>query len=330
MIRSENHSSYPRVGDSPLDQQLRTARRRFDAGKIDRDAWLEAVDEATTIVVAEQSRAFIDIVTDGGVGHDGPWSASVSAVDGLESGEWVRWFETNFYDRRPVVVGDLRRRHSWLGHGAEVAATVSLRKPVKAVMTGPATFVRLARDEHYMDADKLADDYAAVLADEVTELRGAGTSHFQFDEPLLCRHPEDLDRIVRTLTPVVAAAGEGAVTTLSTYFGNLNASADRLGELPCSHLGLDMTAGSGNDHVLKRVPDGMGVNLGLFDATRSAQEDANDVAIRLETHRGTLESRDVIVGPNTGLELLSRDQAFDKLLHARYLVEKLQKEWSWQ
>ncbi len=40
--------------------------------------------------------------------------------------------------------------------------------------------------------------------------------------------------------------------------------------------------------------------------------------------------RDVIVGPNAGLELLPRDQAFDKLLHARYLVEKLTQEWTWE
>ena len=41
------------------------------------------------------------------------------------------------------------------------------------------------------------------------------------------------------------------------------------------------------------------------------------------------KSRDVIVGPQASLELLPRDQAFDKLLHARYLVEKLSEEWTW-
>ena len=37
----------------------------------------------------------------------------------------------------------------------------------------------------------------------------------------------------------------------------------------------------------------------------------------------------LIVGPNAGLELLPRHQAYDKLLHARYLVEQLTAEWPW-
>ena len=64
MIRSFNHSSYPRVGDSPLDQQIRTAERARSLGKITEEEFLEAAGEATTIAVAEQSRAFIDIVTE--------------------------------------------------------------------------------------------------------------------------------------------------------------------------------------------------------------------------------------------------------------------------
>ena len=56
---------------------------------------------------------------------------------------------------------------------------------------------------------------------------------------------------------------------------------------------------------------------------------AVDAAALLEPHRSSLTQRDVVVGPNAGLELLPRDSAFDKLLHARYLVEKLSGEWEW-
>ena len=53
------------------------------------------------------------------------------------------------------------------------------------------------------------------------------------------------------------------------------------------------------------------------------------MAARLAPHREALTRRDVIVGPQAGLELLPRDQAFDKLLQSRYLVEKLSREWTW-
>jgi methionine synthase II (cobalamin-independent) len=37
-----------------------------------------------------------------------------------------------------------------------------------------------------------------------------------------------------------------------------------------------------------------------------------------------------MVGPQCGLELIPRDYAFDKLLQARYLKERLEREWQWR
>ena len=119
------------------------------------------------------------------------------------------------------------------------------------------------------------------------------------------------------------------VTILSTYFGDLTQLSSELESLPGTHLGLDLVEGVANYDLLQALPDGRGVSLGLFDANRSVQEDAAEVAQRLEPHRAALSSRDVLVGPNAGLETLPRDAAFDKLLHARYLTEKLGQEWTW-
>ena len=107
------------------------------------------------------------------------------------------------------------------------------------------------------------------------------------------------------------------------------ATPDRWGDLPGTHLGLEALAASSNPAYLERLPDDRGVYLGCFDARTTRQEDADDVAASLVPYRDVLQKRDVIVGPNAGLELLPRDFAFDKLLHARYVAEKLGKEWTW-
>ena len=128
---------------------------------------------------------------------------------------------------------------------------------------------------------------------------------------------------------IFAAAGRGATTILSTYFGDLSALGDRLHEIPGTHLGLDMVRGPANFHLLDQLPDGRGVVLGLFDAHSTVQEDAADAIRQIEPYRASLVKRDVVVGPNAGLELLPRDQAFDKLLHARYVAEMLGTGWQW-
>jgi len=328
LIRSANHSSYPRVADSPLDQQVRSILKAAEHGRATADEVIAAADEVTTVVVADQSRAFIDIVTDGMVRWAGPLSHLAQHLDGLELRELRRWFDTNFYERRVAVVGQIVRREAFLLHDYRVAVEVA-QKPLKIVMPGPATFARLAKDEHYDSRERVAQALADALAAEVAELAAAGASYFQLDEPLLCRHPEDLELVVSTAEKVFRAAGPSATTILSTYFGDLSALAGRLDRLPGTHLGLDMVAGPGNFELLQELPAGKGVSLGLFDARSTVQEDAAEVAARLEPHKPALIGRDVLVGPNAGLELLPRDEAFDKLLHARYLVEKLSGEWAW-
>lgn len=329
MIRAANHSSYPRVGDHPLDQQLRHALKARDRGEID-DARLHAVeDEVSDLAVAEQCRAFIDVVTDGLVRWEGPLSHVAKHLDGLQARDLVRWFDTNFYDRRPEAVGPVRRTHPFLVHDYRVAATVSQRLPVKVVLPGPVTFARLSIDRHYGKLSDFALAVAEAMAQEVADLYAAGARHFQLDEPMLCRYPDDLDLVATACGKVFAAAGPDSTTVLSTYFGDLAKVADRLDRLPGTHVGLDMIGGPANETVLGRLPDGKGVALGIFDARTTRQEDADEVAAGLLPYRDVLVRRDVIVGPQAGLELLPRDQAFEKLLHSRYVVEELGREWTW-
>ena len=328
MIRSFNHGSYPRVGASPLDQQIRAALRALERGDATAAEVAEVADEVTTIAVAEQSRAFIDVVTDGMVRWSGPLSHLAVGLEGLELRGLRRWFRTNFYDRRPAVVAAIRRRGPFLVHDYEVAQRVT-RNPIKVVLPGPVTFARSAIDEHYGSREAVAEAVARALAEEVADLVAAGATFFQLDEPLLCLHPEDAALVADAAAPIFAAAGPGATTILATYFGDLTALAGGLDRLPGSHLGLEATRGHANFALLDRLPADKGVALGLFDATTTLLEDAAEVAGWLGPHRAGLTRRDVLVGPSAGLELLPRDQAFDKLLQARYLVERLSREWTW-
>lgn len=286
-------------------------------------------DQVAQVVVAEQSRAFVAIVTDGLVRWDGPLSRLSTALDGVEPGPLRRWFSTNLLDRRPRVTGPVGRREPILVREFLCANEVG-PKALKMVLPGPVTFARLAVDEHYGRVEALAREVGAALAEEAADLAAAGCSIFHLDEPILCVHPEDLALVVETAGEIFRAAGEGATTILSTSHGDLAGSASLLSHLPGTHVGLDLVEGERNWDLLPTLPAGRGVALGLFDAASTAIEDAAEVFARLAPHRDALMARDVIVGPNAGLETLPRDPAFEKLLHARYLVEKAVKEWGWR
>jgi len=329
VIRSANHSSYPRIGDSPWDQELRLIAREREAGHADDEAVRIVEDEVAAMMVAEQSRAFVDVVTDGQVRWSGPFSHVASRLGGVRLGGLMRWFETGLYDRRPEIIRPIVRTAPILVRDAQHALDVR-PKALKVVLPGPVTLARVARDRYYGAIDALARAFAAVLAAEVRDLAAAGVTFVQLDEPMLCRHPEDARLVAETAAHVFDAAGPRATTILSTYFGDLAPLASDLADLPGTHLGLDMVHGTGNWPLLARLPDGRGLHLGLFDARTTRIESAGEIAERIAPYREILMARDVMVGPQCGLELVPRHAAFDKLLQSRYLRERLQKEWRWR
>jgi 5-methyltetrahydropteroyltriglutamate--homocysteine methyltransferase len=329
VIRSATHSSYPRIGDSPWDQELRLIARERDAGRANDAAVRIIEDEVAAMMVAEQSRAFVDVVTDGQVRWSGPFSHVASRLEGVRLDGLMRWFETGLYDHRPVVERPISRPTPILVRDAQQALDVR-PKALKVVLPGPVMLTHVARDECYGARDALARAFAAALADEVRDLVAAGVTVVQLDEPMLCRHPEDAALVAETAATVFGAAGPSTTTILSTYFGDLAPLADELAHLPGTHLGLDMIDGPGNWPLLAKLPDGRGLHLGLFDARITQIESAADIAETIAPYREILMARDVMVGPQCGLELIPRHAAFDKLLQSRYLREKLQKEWRWR
>ena len=329
MIRSANHSSYPRIGDSPWDQELRRIARERDAGRVDGTAVGLVEDEVAAMVVAEQSRAFVDVVTDGQVRWSGPLSHVASRLDGVGLDGLMRWFETGLYDRRPVVERPIARRGPILVRDAQQALHVR-PKALKVALPGPVSLARAARDRCYGDRTTLARAFGAALAEEARDLVAAGVTIVQLDEPMLCRHPDDAELVAETAAIVFDAAGPHATTILSTYFGDLAPLADDLARLPGTHLGLDMVHTAANWPLLAKLPEGRGLHLGLFDARTTRIESAGEIAERIAPYREILMARDVMIGPQCGLELIPRHAAFDKLLQSRYLRESLQTEWRWR
>jgi 5-methyltetrahydropteroyltriglutamate--homocysteine methyltransferase len=329
LIRSATHSSYPRIGDSSWDQELRRAARERERGLIDDAAVRLVEDEVAAMIVAEQSRAFVDVVTDGLVRWTGPFSHVASRFRGVRLDGLMRWFETSLYDRRPVIEGAIAREGPILVRDALQALDVR-PKALKVVLPGPVSLACVARDRFYGDPAALARAFAGALADEARDLAAAGVTIFQLDEPMLCRRPEDAELVAETAGAIFGAAGSGATTILSTYFGDLAPLADDLARLPGTHLGVDMVHGAGNWPLVAKLPDDRGVHLGLFDARTTRIESAGEIAERIAPYREILMARDVMVGPQCGLELVPRHAAFDKLLQSRYLRERLEKEWRWR
>jgi len=212
--------SYPRVGDAPQAQRHRRAYAQHERGEITDDEWQGVEDEVTREAIREQVAAGVELVTDGQVRWYDPIShvarhlAHVT-IDGL-----LRYFDTNFYFRQPVVTGPIARRGPILRREFEVARAAAAPHSVKPVLTGPYSLARGSILEGgYRDRRALAHAYAEVLAAEVADLAGAGATLIQGDEPFALRHPEGADLVHDTLGTLAAARGAGRLAG-DPYFGD--------------------------------------------------------------------------------------------------------------
>ena len=87
-------------------------------------------------MVREQTAVGLDVVTDGQVRWYDPISHLARHCEGIQINGLLRYFDTNFYFRQPVVSGRIRRREPVLRREFEVARAATDRV-VKPVLTGP-------------------------------------------------------------------------------------------------------------------------------------------------------------------------------------------------
>jgi 5-methyltetrahydropteroyltriglutamate--homocysteine methyltransferase len=303
--------SYPRIGDTPDAQRHRRAYAQHERGEISEAEWRGVEDEVAGQVVREQTAIGLDVVTDGQVRWYDPISHIARHCEGVQINGLLRYFDTNFYFRQPVVSGPIRRREPVLRREFEIARAATDRV-VKPVLTGPYSLAcGSILEAGYRDRRELAQAYAEVLAQEVADLVHAGAAVIQVDEPYLLRHPEDADVVKEGLARLAAARGR-AHLALYTFFGDALPLWDVLMAMPVDVVGLDLTYGP---KLVERIADAGAPRafvLGVVNGRNTKLESRDDLRRMLDQALPALRGP-VCIGPSCGLELLPRVRARAKL-----------------
>jgi 5-methyltetrahydropteroyltriglutamate--homocysteine methyltransferase len=307
--------SYPRIGDSPDLQILRQTLALFDRGEATDADIRRAEDEMVRRAIAEQIEAGLDLVTDGQIRWYDPISHVAGKLRGTKINGLLRYFDTNFYFRQPVLVDRLERERPILREEYLYARSVSAR-PVKPVLTGPYTLAvfSLVERQEYRDLGRRVEDYAAVLAEEIADLAAAGAELIQVDEPAIVLEDAVFDLFAAGVQRLAHAKG-AARLALYVSFGDVTPLYARLQELPVDVVGVDFTY---SPHLVERIAvegSAKALGLGLIDGRNTKLEPEAEVAAALERLLPAIRSDVAYLNPSTGLEFLPRDRAFRKLRH---------------
>jgi 5-methyltetrahydropteroyltriglutamate--homocysteine methyltransferase len=323
--------SYPRIGDAADLQVLRRTIAAADRGERTAADLADAENEMTRRAISDQVRAGLDVLTDGLIRWYDPISHLAGKLDGVKIKGLLRFFDTNFYFRQPVLAARPARRGPLVVEEYSFACNALGHLPtppdkagklsVKPVLTGPYTLAKfsLAETNGAGGIESRAAAYAEALAAEIGALADAGAELIQVDEPAIIKYPNDWPVFERALASLVQArdrarqAGRRVQLALYVYFHDCAPLYEKLVALPVDVVGLDFTY---NPRLVDKIasagsPKPLG--LGLIDVRNTRVEEPAAVARQLERLLPKIAGGRAYLNPSSGLEYLPRDRAYAKL-----------------
>ena len=308
-----NHSSYPRIGASREQQRLRRAYAQRERGEISAEVFNQIQDSVVAEVIEEQAQAGCELLTDGQVRWYDPISHLAGKLAHVEINGLLRYFDTNFYFRQPVMGEKVHRNGPMIVEEFRYAQKTS-RRPIKPILTGPYTLAvsSIRQAPVYRELPALVMDLSAALAQEVSALAAAGAEVIQVEEPAILKHPHDLPLLHKALTPLSEARGSARLA-LYTYFGDATPIYEGLQKLPVQILGFDFTYAPKLPEKIAALGSEKGLGLGVIDGRNTRMETPEDVVRILDHVLPHVREEVVYLNPSCGLEYLPRDKAVAKL-----------------
>ena len=310
MMITTTVGSYPKVAEGAYSTKLIGAITKWQRKELT-DGQLERVfQEITKAVIREQEEAGLDLLTDGQIRWEDLVTPIAKRLEGFEINGLSRWFDNNVYYRRPILHKAPRRHGPILLEDYRFAKRCTSR-PLKAILPGPYTFVKVSEDRHYKAERPFVLKMAELLNAEARTLAEAGAPLIQFDEPALCLGKPDLKLALEAIG--VAAKGLKVKTALYTYFGSLNGALETLMRAKVDLIGVDVVSEPKTLAALKRTKITKELAVGCLDARNTKLESRRELHALFTVMKKRVPLDRLYVNPNCGLEFLPHAQARAKL-----------------
>ena len=285
--------------------------------------------DAVRLVLRDQERAGIDIVTDGEQTRRHFVTTFIEGLDGVDFEHKRTVRIRNRYDADvPVVTGPVARRAPIFVDDAHFLRSATAHK-VKFTLPGPMTMVDTLYDAHYKSREKLAWAFAEILNEEARAIAATGVDVIQFDEPAFNVYFDEVrDWGIAALER--AAAGLSCTTAVHICYGyGIKANIEWKKTLGSEWRQYEETfprlAASRIDQVSlecanSRVPidligllGGKDVLVGAIDVASERVETAEEVAATIRAALAFVPAERLYPCTNCGMVPLARDVARGKL-----------------
>jgi 5-methyltetrahydropteroyltriglutamate--homocysteine methyltransferase len=251
---------------------------------------------AVETAVADQIAAGIDIISDGQVRGDMIQIFAIT-LPGIKGQEIIGKVQSA---SGPITVGDTKY-------------ALAKAPKVKGIITGPAT---IAHSLHistpmYRNREELALDIAAALVPEAKALEAAGITLLQIDEPIFSTGMADLAVGKQAIDLITASL---RIPTCMHVCGNLGNILDEILKFNVNVLDFEFANNPANlDLLSRRDLAGRMIGYGCVDSSIERIETISEIKKRIEKGIEIFDPRVMLIDPDCGMRMRSRQAAFAKL-----------------
>lgn len=265
---------------------------------------------AAEIWIRQQERINLDVLVDGEMSRSDMIAHFGRKIAGIEPGGLVRVYGNRYY-RRPVIRNKMEWKQPIVADVWKFCQRMTHR-PVKAVVTGPATLVEWSFNEHYPSREAALKDATAVIRRELTALAEAGARIVQIDEHALSNRPADFEMLAAALRELTA--GFRFYFILHHAYGDLTPIWKQIESLPFDQICVDAAnTNIGLLGMIKKVGTKKDIGLGLVDSHSRVVETAAVVTARLKPALAAIPAAQLWLMSDSGLRTRTADEAVGKL-----------------
>lgn len=173
------------IGSFPQTQEIRTVRSDYKNGNINKQSYIEKMQNEISLVVKEQEKLDLDVLVHGEAERNDMVEYFGELLSGFVFTQyaWVQSYGSRCV-KPPIIYGDIYRPKSMTVDWTTYAQSCT-DKPMKGMLTGPVTILNWSFVRDDQPRSTTAEQIALALRDEVSDLQNAGIKIIQIDEAAL-------------------------------------------------------------------------------------------------------------------------------------------------
>ncbi len=296
----------------PRSKKIREALRSFQKKKIDLKEMKEIYEEEAKKYVEIQKDIGCYFISDGLL----MWQDLLRPLcnyDGIKEGTLIRWFETNFFYRMPIVNDRIQLKEPVLKDFYCINALKGVEGSVIA-FPDPLTFALLSENLYYSSIKDLVEDLAKVMVEDIAiASKEVGTKNLLVLSPVLY-YNVDLS-LLKDFFERLSSIGSRIILHLS-FVKRLNSK--ELHGLDFDLLSVDLCFGD-REALIKEL-DFRSLGLGLIDTLTSLIEDPNYLFKEVSRIKAGIRAlKEIFVTNSSDLDLLPYEVALEKIKNLKRL-----------